>query len=534
MTRTHRYWARDTRLSYSRVKGHTMYNIKPSMSRRDLLVGSAAAAVAGPLLHGLAVGRAVAQGDIADSVVIDLDGELESIHPSLAYTGRDWSIVNSIYDSIVTIDATGAVVPLAAESFTTEDATSFDVILREGLAFHDGTPVTAEALRGSWEFLMASGSSAVDVFDVISDVTVESDLEATIVCESPAPWLPAQIATWLMLVPPGYTEDRALNEPIGTGPYVFESRTQGQDVQLRRFDGYQLGSVKGEALAESVTFRIVPDAATRVADVATGTAHIVDHVPEDFRAEAESQGATVLDDPLVASQWVRIATDVPPFDDPRARQALNFAVDNATIAEALLGPGTRPLGSIFPDERAPGYLESVEAYPYDPDRARELLAEAGVEEGTVVALEMTQTARRDIAEAIAANLDEVGLSVEIVASDIATFNAGWGDPERPVLRLATWGPLYEPHSLLSLVFTSDGFLSRYSNEEVDDLFAQATSEADPERRRGLFEQINTAMHDDPPVIFLWNLMATYAVSGAGEPWEPQGNEQIVPVSAPSE
>jgi peptide/nickel transport system substrate-binding protein len=103
-----------------------------------------------------------------------------------------------------------------------------------------------------------------------------------------------------------------------------------------------------------------------------------------------------------------------------------------------------------------------------------------------------------------------------------------------VLRMATWSPLFEPHTLLDLVFASDGFLSRYSNEEVDDLFAQASSEANPDARRELFESINSVMYDDPPVIFLWNLTATYAVSGAGEAWSPQGNEQIVPVATPAE
>lgn len=510
-----------------------MHSPIASISRRRLLAGAVSMAATGAAIHLPHVGRVAAQDGVTDSLVIDLDGELESIHPSLAYSGRDWSVVHSIYDSIVAIDASGAVVPLAAETFTTEDATTFTVVLREGLEFHDGTPVTAEALRGSWQFLMESGSSAVDLFTVITDVTVDGEREATIVCDAPAPWLPAQIATWMMLVPPGYTEDRALNEPIGTGPYIFNSYAQGQDVQLRRFEGYRLGEVKGEALAETVTFRIVPDPATRVADVATGTAHIADHIPEDFRAEVEGQGATVIDDPLVGSQWVRIATDAPPFDDPRVRQALNYAVDNQTIAEALLGPGTTALGSIFPDKRAPGYLESVEPYPYDPDRARELLAEAGVEEGTEVQLEMTQSSRRDIAEAIASNLEDVGFSVEIVASDLATFNAGWSDPERPALRLATWSPLFEPHTLLSLVFVSEGFLSRYANAEVDDLFAQASVEADDDARRALLESINEAMHGDPPVIFLWNLTATYAVKDAGAAWQPQGNEQIVPVAVPS-
>ncbi len=496
-------------------------------TRRQIILGSAGALV---LTRLPGYGHAVAQ-EVADSLVIDLDGELESIHPSLAYSGRDWSIVNSIYDSLVMIDAEGNVVPLAAERFETEDAQTFSVTLREGLAFHDGTPVTADVIRGSWEFLMATESLAASQFAVIEDIVVEDERNASIVCAAPAPWLPAQIATWMMLVPPGYTDDQALTAPVGTGPFTLGSYQQGQDIELKRFADYALADVKGQALAEQVTFRVVPDAATRVADIATGTAQIVDNVPEDFRGEAEGQGATVLDDPLVGSRWIRIATDVPPFDDVRVRQALNYAIDKDSIVAALLGPETRPLGSILPDERAPGFSESVEPYPYDPDMARSLLAEAGVD-GISVKLEQTQAARKDVAEVIAQNLTDVGFDVEVVASDLATFNAGWTDPEAPALRIVTWSPLYEPHSLLSLVFASDGSLSRYDNDEVDDLIANAAVESDPARRRETYEQLNQVMHDDAPVVFLWNLTATYAVDGAGEAWQPSGNEQVVPTSRP--
>jgi peptide/nickel transport system substrate-binding protein len=495
-------------------------------TRRQLVLGAA-----GALALTRLPGPRAAALEIADTLVIDLDGDLESIHPSLAYSGRDWSIVNSIYDSLVMIDAKGKVVPLAAERFETDDAKTFSVALRQGLTFHDGTPVTADAIKGSWEFLMATESLAASQFAVIDDVRVEDDRNASIICSSPAPWLPVQIATWMMLVPPGYTDDQALTAPVGTGPYTLGEYAQGQDVDLKRFAGYQLAAIKGEALAEEVTFRIVPDAATRVADIATGTAQIVDQIPQDFRAEAEGQGATVLDDPLVGSQWIRIATDVAPFDDQRVRQALNYAVDKDSIVAALLGPETRALGSILPDDRAPGFVEAMEPYPYDPDKAKSLLAEAGVD-GVGVKLEQTQSARKDVAEVIAQNLTDVGVDVEVVATDLATFNAGWTDPNAPALRLVTWSPLYEPHSLLSLVFSSDGALSRYSDDQVDALIAEAATEADPATRRETYEKLNEVMHDDAPVIFLWNLTATYGVDGAGEAWHPTGNEQIVPTSQP--
>ncbi len=503
------------------------------MDRRTL--GRGLGAVAGASLAGpfwLSARSVAGQDDLAEQLVIDLDGELESIHPSLAYSARDWSIVHSVYDSIVMIGDDGQVVPLAAESFSSDDATTFNTVLRSGMTFHDGSPATADALRDSWTFLMESESSVIGLFQVITDVEVVGELEAKIVCNAPSPWLPAQIATWLMLVPSGYSEEQAITSPIGTGPFRLDSYSAGEDLTLQRNPDYALSAVKGEALAEEVTFRIVPEASTRVADVVTGTANIAVSIPQDFRAEVEAQGADLIDDPIVGSQWVRIATDAAPFDDARVRRALNLAVDVETIATALLAPETTPLATIFPDERSPGFNAELVPYGYDPEAARALLEEAGVAEGQELTLETSAAARQDVAEAIAANLADVGFSMTIEASDIATFNAGWNDPERPVLRLATWSPLYEPHTLLDLVFKSDGFLSRYSSVDVDALLADASVEADPDVRRAILEQKAASMYDDPPVIALWNLTATFAVDDVGSVWTPSGDEQVVPTTLP--
>lgn len=499
------------------------------LSRRHFSIALGGTALPAALPRSPLLERAnAAQDETAASVVIDLDGELESIHPSLAYSGREWSVVHSIYDSILYIDASGAIVPLAAKSVDTDDAITFRVTMRDGMQFHDGTALTADSLRDSWEFLNASESQVTDLFAVIDDIEVTSDLDAVIRCAVPSPWLPAQIATWLMLVPPGYTREQALSAPVGTGPYMLASYGVGEDVDLVKNPDYALADIKGSAIADEAVFRIVPDAATRVADIATGTSNIADHIPQDFVAEVEAQGATILEDPIVGSQWVRIATDVAPFDDVRVRQAMNHAVDSVTIAETLMGSGVQALGSIFPDERAPGFLESISPYAYDPELAKALLDEAGVEPGLDVSLEITQGARSDVAEALAAFLEEVGFVVEVVVSDRATFNEGWSDPERPVLRMATWSPLYEPHTLLNLVFASSGFLSRSVDETLDSLIADSATEPDADERRQLFEQINQHMHDDPPAIFLWNLSSTYAVEGSGELWTPIGNDQIVP------
>jgi peptide/nickel transport system substrate-binding protein len=221
---------------------------------------------------------------------------------------------------------------------------------------------------------------------------------------------------------------------------------------------------------------------------------------------------------------------VPPFDRVEVRQALNHAIDVKSIAEALVSPEARRLASIVPDERSIAFNPDLVPYEYDPERARELLAAAEVDE-VEFDLEITSGSRVDVAEAIAAQLGEVGFRASIKVSEYAEFNANWANPDAPALRMVTWSPLYDPHTLLSLVFDSEGYLTRYANDEVDVLIDEASVETDPEARASVFRDMMSVMRDDAPVVFLWNLTAGYGVAEVAAEWEPRGDEYVLPLGA---
>ncbi len=502
-----------------------------AISRRHLFggLGIASAATFG---QGLARRPVVGQSgtpmaNFIQEMVIDLAGTLPSIDPALAYSPREWSVVHSIYDAPIGFAADGSLQPLAAERFEAIDEVTFEIGLRRGLLFHDGSPVTSAAVERAVAYIQGSDSFVVDLFRVISRVETVDELTARIVCETPAPWLPAQIAVWLVLVPEGFTADVAANAPVGSGPYRFESYEPGSNISLVRNDRYPADSIKGSAMADRVTYRFVPEASTRVADLASGAAQIVTELPIDQLGAVEQAGGEVVEPPIVGSAWIRIATDVEPFTDPRVRLAINHAVDVQAIADALVSTQSRRLGSLFPDERSIAFNDELAPYAYDPDRARSLLAKAGIADGFETELEMTAGGRADIAEAIVAQLAEVGIRARIVATEIAAFNETWADPSSPPLRMATWSPLYDPHTLLSLVFHGEGFLSRYENVEVDRLIDDAASEADAKVRGALYRELSRAMHEDPPALFLWNLASAYGVSDVAASWTPRGDEYVI-------
>jgi len=471
--------------------------------------------------------------ELIDTLTIDLSGEPDSIVPAIAYAPRDWSIVHAIHDSIVQFGPNGEIVPLAAESVTYVDDTTIEITLRSGLTFHDGSPVTSAAITRGVAHIQSADSLVIDLFSAITEVHEIDELTAHIATSAPAPALLAQMVSWFVLLPEGATTDTLATSPIGTGPYRFVSHTSGSEIVLARNPDYPWGSPKGSPIAEQVTYRFVPESSTRVADLASGDADIVIEIPEDQRDAIAGNGGTPVDAPLVGVSFIRLITDEAPFDDARVRQALNMAVDVQGIAEALVSPAATRLASIFPGPAAMGYDPDLAPFAYDPDAAKALLAEAGYADGFDTTFDITTAARQDVAEAIVAQLAEIGVNVTINVAEYADFNATYKDGTAP-LRMITWSPLYDPDTLLSLVFARDGYLSRYTSDEADQLIAQAASETDAEARAALYRQLGQVMVDDPAAIYLYNSTELYGVSARAAAWAPRGDEWVLPLAASSE
>jgi peptide/nickel transport system substrate-binding protein len=505
---------------------------RASLDRRHF-VAMGAASGAGAFTRYRA-GAVQSENDQAflDQIVVDLSGPPDHLTPALTYSVRDWSILHSIYDSLLDFGPDGELVPLAAETFTTDDAMTFHIKLREGMTFHDGTPVTTAAITRSVRHIQDAESQISELYGVITEVREIDELNAEIIASEPSAWLPSQIAVWGVLIPESATDESLATHPVGSGPYIFESYETGREIVLRRNPDYMSDSPKGIALAEQAIFRFVPEAATRVADLSTGAAHIVADVPTDLIPEVEAAGHTALTAPILGTAFVRIATDAEPFDDPRIGQALNHAIDVQAIADALVGEGARRLSSVFPDPRGIGFDPSLDPFPYDPDRARELLSEAGYADGFDAEIEIVAGSRVDVVESIVAYLADVGVRLSIVSSDLASFNQGWPDGSAPPLRYATWRPMYDPQSYLRLLIDSEGFLSRYINPAADELVRQGAVEPDPEKRADIYHDLGRELQAFPAAIYLWNLISTNGVSKDVVGWSPRGDEYIVPVRSP--
>ena len=509
-------------------------NAERSTLDRRLLLRSATLGLAGLALSSPILTHA--QSELLDDLVIDLSSEPATLDPVLTYTADGWSIVHAIYDAPFQFDDRGNLQMLAAESLAYPDDTTLEVRLKPNQIFHDGTILTAESIKSAHDHLVASDSQIKGNFATISAVEMVDDLTALIRLSSPSPWLPAQIAAWLLCVSPAaVAAGTVVDNPVGSGPYRFVSWERGNEIVLEANPDYPITSLKGRPIARQVRYRFVGDASTRVADLLSGSSGLIRAVPVDQVASVTDGGSRVVTQPLSGNAWIRIPTDIEPFSDVRVRLAMNHAVDVQAIIDALLGGNGRPLANLFVPNGL-GFDEALPPLAYDPDLARDLLSQAGVGDGFKTELAYATSERKDVLEAIAGMLGEVGIEVELVGQEDATFNGGWTDPEAPALRFATWRPMVDPFNLLNLVVSTPsatgGFLSRHSNPDAQALIDLAAVETDPDTRAATYRQLGRFLHGAPAAIYLWDLTALYGVSEAAASWTPRPDDYIIPTSRP--
>jgi peptide/nickel transport system substrate-binding protein len=459
------------------------------------------------------------------------------LDPTLVYDVDAWSVTHSIFDSLVAYDADGKLVPQLAESWSQLDPLTLEFTLRPNVTFHNGEPFDARSVAFSIAHMQSpeTASQVAQNFAAIERVEEVEPLTVRLILSEPAPYLLAQIALYLGMLPPEYASDPAndiTSAPIGTGPYRFVSWERGQRLTVERNPDYSLTAL-GTPMAEQVTFRFIADDSTRVSELRAGTADIIRNVPQDQESILTGEDGSVVS--ALTSQIVmaRLANDVEPLTDARVRQALNYAVDVDAIIEALLGGHGERIATVLVPTSI-GYDPDLDPFPYDPDRARELLTEAGYGDGFSLTLDVTADAGTEVPEAIAGMLAEVGIQVTIQRIELARFNESWADPSSGQLRMFSWSPMFDPYSLLGLVFGSDGYLSRFSSPEADALITQAGVETDPEARAELYRQLGQRLHADPAVIYLWAPEALYGVSADASRWTPRPDQLILPLSVTTE
>jgi peptide/nickel transport system substrate-binding protein len=178
-----------------------------------------------------------------------------------------------------------------------------------------------------------------------------------------------------------------------------------------------------------------------------------------------------------------------------------------------------------------GFDPDLAPHAYDPELAKSLLAEAGYPDGFQTSMAISTLDRIDLGQAIAGQLAAVGIQTELQTVEIATPPAQWKAPHAAPLRLVSWPPLTDPYTLLSLIVSKSGYLSRFNDPDAQELIDAAAGEPDTGKREKLYEQLGEVLFESPAGIYLWNRTAFYGSAADAPAWTPRPDEWLLPLHA---
>ncbi|SFZ80595.1 peptide/nickel transport system substrate-binding protein [Devosia enhydra] len=495
--------------------------------KRRLATGLAGALLCTTALLA-AFGPAVAQ----EEIVIAQANDALTMDPAKHSAFPTANIMFQLYDALVTMDGAGQFQPALATEWSNPEPTTWRFKLREGVTFHNGEPFNAAAVKFSFDRALdpafqapyRSRIAAIQSVEIVDDMTVDFKTAA------PFPTMlfslyEASFAA--LIVPPGYIEangpEALVNAPVGTGPYKFVEWLKDERVVLEANPDYWGGAPE----IERVTFRPIKEVRTRIAELTSGGVDlIVDVPPEDVASLDQGDTKIVTKGSDFIYFYAFDTLKESPLQNKLVRQAINYAVDVAAIQEALLGGlGTRVALTLPTDAFA--YDASWEPYPYDPAKAKELLAEAGYPDGFTIPLTSRQgryLKDREIMEATIGFLAEVGITVEpnyLEPGVWATVSEAKG---REGIIFPGWSGRDPDLVWYPLLYTGQ-YQSYYSNPELDALLDAGRKTIDAEERKAIYAQAGAIIKEEAPHLPMLQPPLIYAVD-ATLSWEPRTDSII--------
>lgn len=468
-----------------------------------------------------------AQSSDPNTLIIASGTDIENTNIHAVTSSPSFSVLEHIYEPLFSMSEEGVLEPLLADSIEAITDNTYVIELKEGISFTDGTPFNAEAVKANLDWVLDTDNGAAFRFLlVVAGQAPEIEVvdEYTLQITTPIPFapLPAHLSHGaLAMVSPAALEQGAdflASNAIGTGPYVLSNWARAEEVVLTRNADYW-----GEMPAiETLIFKVVQEDGARIIEIESGTVDVAVRIPpaEIPRLQANPDLEVVIT-PGLRTIYIFFNVTQEPFDDVRVRQAVNYAVDVQAIVDNLFEGAA--LVSEAPFASPIFGFSGQTPYARDVERARELLAEAGVAEGTQVVLyHPTGRYVQDalVADAVRAQLREVGLEVELRTlewpqyvphvrrpapeNDIQFAMLGWGTPTMDA-----------DYALFALFHSSEvppGFNgSFYNNPEVDALLELGRSTLDQDARQAAYADAIAKIWEDAPWLFLYSEIQVTAI-----------------------
>ncbi|WP_158587558.1 ABC transporter substrate-binding protein [Neobacillus notoginsengisoli] len=446
--------------------------------------------------------------------------DIPHLDPHGTAANTSFRVTYMLYDRLVTYDGKDTEVkPQLAEKWDiSDDGLTYTFHLRKDAKFHDGTPVTAEAVKYSYSRAIDIGKSAAgqfsgvvtkESFEVVDDHTIKIKLVKPF-----APFIKTLGTVYANIVNPKLAENHGddfgeqylSDKDMGSGPYILDSWDRGQKLVLKANEDYWGGAPK----LKTVNIQIVNEPSTARLMIEKGEIDLIDDTmlsPDVMKEMEGKEGIEIIKSPGYQIDDIAMNVEKKPLDNVKVRQALGYAINyESIINDILLGAGQRAHGII--PEGMFGYNPDTKLFEYDLEKAKALLKEAGQDKGFELEILISENneVRKNIAVMLQSDFKQIGIDLKIKTLAWPTFleTVTSGGHQ---LALAAWTPDYaDPdYNLWYFAHSSSkgpGFnLAFYENKKVDELLAEGRTTVDEARREAIYKEIQQIMNDEVPYLF---------------------------------
>ena len=465
-------------------------------------------------------------------VVVAQKADAYTLDPAKHSNFSTANVLMHIYDPLVTKDEKGAFAPALALSWSNPEPLTWRFKLRQGVKFHNGEEFDAQSVKFSFDRALdpATKSPYVSRISAIKQVTVVDKYTVDLKTATPFPTMLYSVyeaSFAALIVPPKYVKDNdpAIlgTKPVGTGPYRFVEWVKDDRVVLEASPEYWGGAPQ----IKKIIWRPISEPRTRIAELKGGGVDIAENVPPGEMKSLDGNGTRVVNVPSDFLFFFAFDTLKPgPLQDKRVRQAINYAVNVDAIQKAIL-EGTGQRVAINLPKNAFGYPTDIQPYPYDPAKAKQLLAEAGYANGFTIPMTSRQgyyLKDKEIMEATSGFLSKVGIKVVPNYLEPGVWAQVSEKKGREGIMYPGWSGA-DPDLVWYPLLTTGQYQSYFSNKQLDELLQKGRSTLDPQQRKEAYEAAARIIKEEAPQLPMFQAPSIYGVN-ANLQWQARSDTMI--------